>query len=259
MRLKDKVAIVTGAAQGIGLACAERFVSEGAKVLLTDLNAAELEASARSIGASFDVGDAAEKADVDRAVNKAIEEFGRIDILVSNAGQTGRLVDFLALTVDDFDTVLRTNLRSQFLFGQAVGRHMAERGGGGVIINMSSIVSILGASDQVPYATSKGGVNQLTKAMGIALAPYDVRVVAVGPGTILTEFARNAVLGNESSARMILSRTPLRRCGTPTEIANLVTFLASDEASYITGTTFYADGGRLALNYTVPVAEELSL
>jgi NAD(P)-dependent dehydrogenase (short-subunit alcohol dehydrogenase family) len=131
---------------------------------------------------------------------------------------------------------------------------MVSQGDGGAIVNMSSVNAVLAIPNQVPYVVSKGGINQLTKVMALALAPHGIRVNAIGPGTILTELARGAVLGNAEAERKILSRTPLGRMGEPEEVANVALFLASDAASYLTGQTIYPDGGRLALNYTVPVS-----
>jgi NAD(P)-dependent dehydrogenase (short-subunit alcohol dehydrogenase family) len=130
-----------------------------------------------------------------------------------------------------------------------------RQGGGGAIVNMSSVNAVLAIANQVPYVVSKGGINQLTKVMAVALAPHGIRVNAIGPGTILTELARGAVLGNAEAERRILSRTPLGRLGEPDEVAQVALFLASAESSYLTGQAIYPDGGRLALNYTVPVRD----
>jgi NAD(P)-dependent dehydrogenase (short-subunit alcohol dehydrogenase family) len=259
MRLEDKVALVTGAGQGIGLACAQAFAHEGARVVLADVNeatarrgAAQLQADgAQAIAIACDVS---RKKDVERAVAAAVEKFGRLDILVANAGIV-HAASFLELEEADFDRVLAVNLKGVFLAGQAAARQMVKQGGGGAIVNMSSVNAILAIPDQVPYVVSKGGINQLTKVMALALAAHGIRVNGIGPGTILTELARTAVLGNAQAERKILSRTPLGRMGDPEEVAKVAVFLASDEASYVTGQTIYPDGGRLALNYTVPVAE----
>jgi glucose 1-dehydrogenase len=254
MRLKDKVAIVTGGAQGIGFACAKRFVAEGAKVMLADVNREKGAAAAQEIGnsACFTAADVGLKHDVDALVAATVEAFGRVDILLSNAGIT-HAAEFLDVAEEDFDRVLRVNLKSMFLCGQAAARQMVRQGEGGVVINMASVNSVIAIANQVPYAVSKGGVAQLTKVMAIGLAPKKIRVMAIGPGTILTEMAKKAVMGDESAMTKILSRTPLGRCGEPEEIAAVAAFLASDDASYLTGTTIYPDGGRLALNYTMPV------
>jgi NAD(P)-dependent dehydrogenase (short-subunit alcohol dehydrogenase family) len=254
MKLAQKVAIVTGASQGIGLACAQRLIQEGARVMLADVRS-EGAAAAAALGdaARFVEADVSRKADVDALLADTLEAFGRVDILVNNAGVT-HAADFLDLTEDDFDRVLRVNLKSMFLCSQAVARDMIKRQNG-CIINMSSVNAELTIPNQIPYVVSKGGVNQLTRVSAIGLAQYGIRVNAIGPGTILTELAKQAVLGSEQARHTILSRTPLGRCGEPEEIAAIAAFLASDDASYITGQTLYADGGRLALNYTVPVRE----
>ncbi|MFL6710843.1 MAG: SDR family NAD(P)-dependent oxidoreductase [Massilia sp.] len=254
MKLADQVAIVTGATQGIGLACAQRLIAEGARVMLVDIkhNGAEA-ATALGERARFFAADVSQKADVDAMIAHTLQEFGRIDILVNNAGVT-HAAEFLDLAEDDFDRVIRINLKSMFLCGQAAAREMVKQGKGS-IINMSSVNAQLAIPNQVPYVVSKGGVNQLTKVMAISLAPHGVRVNGIGPGTILTELAKKAVMASDEARHTILSRTPLGRCGEPEEIAALAAFLASDDASYMTGQTMYADGGRLALNYTVKVTE----
>ena len=252
MKLSEKVAIVTGATQGIGLACAQRMIAEGAKVMLVDIKP-EGEAAAKALGeqARFFAADVSQKADVDAMVAATLAAFGHIDILINNAGVT-HAANFLDLCEEDFDRVLRINLKSMFLCGQAVAREMVKQQSG-CIINMSSVNSELAIPDQVPYVVSKGGVNQLTKVMSLNLAPYGIRVNGIGPGTILTELAKQAVMASPESRNTILSRTPMGRCGEPEEVASIAAFLASDDASYMTGQTLYVDGGRLALNYTVPV------
>jgi glucose 1-dehydrogenase len=259
MRLAGKIALVTGAAQGIGLACARAFVREGAKVVLADTNAAEGRAAAQRLeaegaAARFVACDVRRKSEVDAAVADAVSAFGRLDILVANAGIV-HAADFLELDEADFDRVIAVNLKGAFLAGQAAARQMVRQGGGGAIVNMSSVNAVVAIPDQVPYVVSKGGINQLTRVMALSLARHAIRVNAIGPGTILTELAKTAVLGNPAAERKILSRTPLGRLGDPDEVARVAAFLASDDASYITGQTIYPDGGRLALNYTVPVPD----
>jgi NAD(P)-dependent dehydrogenase (short-subunit alcohol dehydrogenase family) len=265
MLLPGKVAIVTGAARGIGQACAVRLAREGAKVALCDVNAAAGERAAQAIQATGATaiavaGDVARPADVDSIIAATLQAFGRIDVLVNNAG----VVDdapFLDLTIEEFDRVLGINLRGAFLMGQAVARQMVktvnpaqakDRAAAGAIVNMSSINEKFALPDHVAYSISKGGISQLTKAMAIALAPLGIRVNAVGPGTIDTPLLEN-VVRDAAFRSKVLSRTPLGRFGRPEEIAAIVAWLASDEASYITGTTVFADGGRLPLNYVVPV------
>lgn len=257
MRLKDKVALVTGAASGIGRACASRFVREGAKVALIDIDAtrgrevaADLAREGVAIFLPCDVG---YKDQVDKTVDSVIATFGRIDILLSNAGIMRRF-EFLDLSEEDFDAVIRTNLKSVFLFGQKVGRHMAERRNG-VIINMSSTSVLMTMPTLSAYAASKGGISSLTRAMAIGLARYGIRVNAIGPGTILTELNRNTLLANVENRRNILSRTPLMRLGEGEDVAGVALFLATDDSAYVSGQTVYADGGRAGLNYTLPVPE----
>jgi len=259
MKLGNKVAIVTGAAHGIGLAIAERYVAEGARVVIADVDKTAGEAAARAIGANArfvatDVGDARQAENV---VAEACRAFSTLDILVNNAGIIHG-ADFLDLAEADFDRVLRVNLKGAFLVGQAAARWMVQEVKAGrppgAIINMSSINAAVAIPNHTPYCVSKGGVDQLTKVMALSLAPYGIRVNAIGPGSIMTDILK-AVATDQDAKRRILSRTPLGRIGEPGEIAAIAVFLASADASYITGETIYADGGRLALNYTVPVPD----
>ncbi|MDX8123452.1 SDR family oxidoreductase [Janthinobacterium sp. GMG2] len=254
MKLINKTAIVTGATQGIGLACATRLIAEGAQVMLVDIKEEGAQAAA-ALGpqAHFFCADVSQKADVDAMLKETLAQFGHIDILVNNAGVT-HAADFLDVCEDDFDRVMRINLKSMFLCGQAVAREMVKRNSG-CIINMSSVNAELAIPNQVPYVVSKGAINQLTKVMALNLAPHGVRVNGIGPGTILTELAKQAVLSSPEARHTILSRTPLGRCGEPEEVAGIAAFLASDDATYMTGQTIYVDGGRMALNYTVAVKE----
>lgn len=264
MTLENKVAIVTGGARGIGLAIAGRLASDGARVVIADIDEDGGSRAVEEVGAygavrfiRCDVGD---KADVDNLVAATVAAWGSIDILVNNAG-IAHGGDFLDVSEEDFDRVLRVNLKGMFLVGQSVARQMVrqiEAGGEpGAIVNMSSINAVVAITSQVSYSISKGGVNQLTKVMALALAPYDIRVNAVGPGTVNTDMAASVVRGGAARMR-VLSRTPLGRFGEANEIAAIVAFLACDEASYMTGQTIYADGGRLPLNYTVPLRESAS-
>ena len=256
MRLKDKVAIVTGAARGIGLAIAQRYVAEGARVTLADIDAAAGEVAARALGnARFLATDVGDAKSAENVVAETCRASGDLDILVNNAGIIHG-ADFLELAEADFDRVLRVNLKGAFLVGQAAARRMvAQVKAGkppGSIINISSINAVVAIANHTPYCVSKGGIDQLTKVMALSLATYGIRVNAIGPGSIMTDILK-AVATDKEAKRRILARTPLGRIGEPDEIASIAAFLASPEASYMTGETIYADGGRLALNYTVPV------
>ncbi|MDD7911887.1 SDR family oxidoreductase [Pseudovibrio exalbescens] len=259
MSLAGKTAVVTGAARGIGFAVAKRYVTDGVRVVLADHDekaGLAAEEQLREIGeATFVSCNVAERLDVRNLVAETLDAYGEIDILVNNAGivATG---SFLELKEDAFDNVLDVNIKGAFLCSQIVGQHMVERvengGKPGCIINMSSINSVVAIAEQVAYCVSKGALNQLTKASSLTLAPFGIRVNGIGPGSINTEMMA-AVNEDEAKRRRVMSRTPMARIGEPEEIAGIAAFLASDDASYITGQTIFADGGRLPLNYTVEV------
>jgi NAD(P)-dependent dehydrogenase (short-subunit alcohol dehydrogenase family) len=247
--LTGKVVIITGGAQGIGAACAQRFAREGAHVVLADVDDARGMALAKELKALYVHCDVGDKVDVDAMVQRAVAQHGRIDVLVNNAG-IFKAAAFLDVTEDDFDEVIRVNLKGAFLVAQAVAREMVKTGGGSVV-NMSSVNAVMAIPSIASYNMSKGAINQLTRAMALALADHGVRVNAVAPGTIATDLATKAVLTSEEAKARIMSRTPMRRLGTPDEIADVVAYLASDASSYLTGEIITADGGRMALNYTV--------
>lgn len=256
MRFAGKVVVITGGAQGIGRSTAERFLSEGARVVIADVNAERLTATAAEIGSPdllAVVTDVSEKQQVDALVAQAVAKFGRIDVMVNNAG-IAPVMDFLDVSPETFDRVIGVNLKGAFLGTQAAARAMIAQGQGGVIINMSSINSGLANPSVATYAISKGGMNQVTSTAAVAFAPHGIRVCGVGPGTIATEIIKGAFT-ERAGMHAILARTPMGRLGEPEEIAGVVAFLASDDASYITGETIYPDGGRRILNYTVPVKE----
>jgi glucose 1-dehydrogenase len=259
MKLSGKVAVVTGAARGIGRACAERFLEEGCKVVIADVDGGNLAKTAAELGHKDELRavpcDVAKRSDIDLLVATAVNEFGRLDIMVNNAG-VARNQDILEISEKDFDDVIAINLKGAFFGVQAAARQMIAQGGGGVIINMSSVNALLAIPTLATYAISKGGMKQLTSVAAVALAPHNIRVVAVGPGTILTDMVASAIFNSEAARQSVLSRTPVGRGGEPSEVASVVAFLASDDASYITGQTIYPDGGRLVLNYTVPVKEK---
>ena len=242
--------IVTGGSQGIGEACARRFAREGAHVVIADIADGPGQALASELGALYLHCDVGNKSEVDALVAGAMQVHGRIDVLVNNAG-IFRAAEFLDVSEADFDAVLRVNLKGAFLVGQAVAREMAKASRG-AIVNMSSVNAVLAIPTISSYNVSKGGINQLTRVMALALVDKGIRVNAVAPGTIATDLAARAVLTSEDAKARIMSRTPMRRLGQPAEVADVVAWLASDAASYVTGEIVVIDGGRMALNYTVP-------
>ncbi|HQX60864.1 MAG TPA: SDR family oxidoreductase [Burkholderiaceae bacterium] len=246
-----RVVVITGAAQGIGEACARRFAGEGAKVVIADVDVQRGQALATELAADFVACDVGDKAQVDALVVQTVQKHQRIDVLVNNAGIL-RGADFLDISEADFDTVMRVNIKGAFLMGQAVARVMVAQGGGNVV-NMSSVNATLTIPTIASYNISKGGINQLTRVMALALADNGIRVNAVAPGTIATEMAVKAVLATEEARVRVMSRTPMKRLGEPSEIADVVAWLASDAASYVTGEIVVVDGGRMTLNYTVAV------
>jgi NAD(P)-dependent dehydrogenase (short-subunit alcohol dehydrogenase family) len=254
--LGEKVCLITGGAQGIGEACARLFLEQGAKVVIVDVDKEKGQALASQLQQQgheilFLASDVGNKVEVDAVIAQVLAQHGRLDVLVSNAG-IFKAAPFLEVSESDFDEVLRVNLKGAFLVGQAAARVMKEKGGG-AIVHMSSVNAVMAIPEIASYNVSKGGLNQLTRAMALALADDGIRVNAVAPGTIATELASKAVLTSDDARNKILGRTPMKRLGNPAEVAHVVAFLASDAASYITGEVITVDGGRMALNYTVKI------
>ena len=257
MKLKNRIAIITGAARGIGLACAERFVAEGAKVIIADVLDEIGKAEAKRLGATYMHCDVSKSSDVNATVVATIKQHGAVDILLNNAA-INISGDFLDMSEADFDKVIGINLKGSFLMLQACAREMVKQvmagKPAGSIINMSSVNDTLAIPAIVSYCVAKGGVSQLTRATSIYLAPHGIRVNAIGPGSIMTDMLKGVVNDKATMAR-VMSRAPMGRVGEPSEIASIAVFLASEDASYVTGQTIYADGGRMPLNYTMPVNE----
>lgn len=247
MRMKEKIVLVTGGAAGIGRATAQRFVEEGAVVIICDLNETAGEQTAAELGVAFYRVNVASQTEVQTWVAEVIDRYGRIDVLINNAGivRDGQLVKFKdgelvgKMAEADFDLVIGVNLKGVFNCTQSVAPHMVRQGGG-VILNASSVVGLDGNFGQTNYVASKAGVIGMTKVWARELGKYGIRVNAVAPGFTATEIL--SAMPEKIIAGM-KARTPLGRIGEPRDIANAYLFLASDEASFITGETLRVDGG----------------
>jgi len=247
-RFDDRVVLVTGAARGIGAATATRFAHEGARVAVLDLDAEAAVATAESLGATTATGVGCDVADgeaVASAVRRVVEELGGLHILVNNAGVTRDNLLF-KMSESDWDTVMNVHLRGAFLMSKAASTFFVDQRYG-KIVSLSS-VSALGNRGQANYAAAKMGIQGFTRTLAIELGPYGINVNAVAPGFIVTEMtdetARRVGASPEEFRQGIADVTPVRRVGQPADVASAVTFLASDEASFITGQTLYVDGGR---------------
>lgn len=244
MRLENKVAIITGGGRGIGEATAIRFAEEGAKVVVADMNQESIDAVVEKIKA---MGKAAigvvvnvtETASVNAMMQKTLESFGRLDCIVNNAGITAD-AQLLKMTEEQFDRVIDVNLKGVYNCGQAAAKIMAEQGEGGVILNATSVVGLYGNFGQTNYAATKWGVIGMTKTWAKELGRKKIRANAVAPGFILTPMTEKMP---EKVLDMMKEKSTLQRLGTPEDIANAYLFLASEEASFITGAVLSVDGG----------------
>jgi NAD(P)-dependent dehydrogenase (short-subunit alcohol dehydrogenase family) len=261
----ERVVIVTGGAKGIGLACARRFSRDGALVVVADVDEEAGVEAARELGAEANEAlfircDVSDRLDVRNLMAETLSGFGRVDVLVNNAGVVAP-GDVFDLAEDEFDRVMATNLKGAFLCGQAVARQMKEQietqsvrieevRRRYAIVNMSSVNSVTAIAEHLAYNVSKGGLNQLTRAMALGLAPLGVRVNAVAPGSVNTDVLR-LVVNDPVRLKALISRTPMGRVADTDEIASVVAFLASSDASYMTGEIVFVDGGRMALNMTM--------
>ena len=252
-RLKDKIALITGGAAGIGLETARLFLKEGARVALVDLRAEDLKKAAESLGSS-DVltvaADVSSPEDAARYVRETVERFGRIDIFFNNAGIEGKVAPLTEQKIEDFDRVIAVNVRGPFLGLQNVLPVMIEQKSGS-IINMSSIAGLRGSPNVAPYITSKHAVVGLTRAAAAEAAAANVRVNSIHPSPVNTRMMRSLEDGfspghGEEIKNQLASTIPLGRYGESSDIANLVLFLASDESAFITGAQYPVDGGMAA-------------
>ena len=241
-RFVDKVAIVTGAAHGIGAAIARRLAAEGARVLIADADDAQAAMTAQEICSDGGISEAwhcdvGDRSSVAQAVSRAVAAWGRLDILVSNAGITDR-APFLEMDDELWERVLKTNLYGAFYAGQYAARQMVAQGDGGRIVHVASNSGIFGGRGRAAYGASKAGLINLTQTMAIELAEHGILVNAVAPGATKTR-----VTSGDTPPDTVMARMPLRRYGRPEEIAAVAAFLASDECSFTTGHVYSSDGG----------------
>ncbi len=247
MRLEGKVALVTGASSGIGCGIARRFAAEGAHVAVNYLPGGTREAESQALVAALLTpglavpGDVSRRADVERMVADTVSRFGRLDIAVNNAGIEIRK-PFLECSDEEWSRVLSVNLFGAFLVSQIAARRMVEQGGGGKLINVSSVHEDIPFPEYTAYCASKGGMRMLMRNLAMELAPHRINVNNIAPGAIATPI-NQAVLDNPKAREEAVGEIPWGRFGTPEEVAAVAVFLASSESEYVTGSTYYVDGG----------------
>ncbi len=249
-RLRDKVAIVTGAATGIGRACAIRLAAEGAAVAVNYVTqpdkAQETVSQAQRNGGGKVVaiqGDVSKEEDVKKLVEETVRQLGRVDIMVNNAG-IEKEVPFLEMPLHEFDHIIAVDLRGPWLCSQEAAKRMVSQGGGGRIINISSVHEDLPMPTNAPYCAAKGGLRMLMRTISVELAPHKITVNNIAPGAIDTPLDKETK-EDPKKHKALLEEIPLDRMGQPEEIAGLCAFLASDEAAYVTGSTYVMDGGMM--------------
>jgi glucose 1-dehydrogenase len=248
MRLKDKVALITGAGSGIGRAIAERFAAEGARVVVNyrphgkhgggEVVDAITKAGGKALAVAAEVN---ERASVEDMVRQIVEKFGRLDIAVSNAGVEIQK-PFLEVTDDEWNKVLNVNLYGSFVVSQVAARQMVKQGNGGKLIFISSVHEDAPFANYTAYCASKGGIRMMMRNLALELAPHKINANNIAPGAIATPI-NQAVLQDKEAMKNALSEIPWGRFGKPEEVASVALFLASDEAEYVTGSTYYIDGG----------------
>jgi NAD(P)-dependent dehydrogenase (short-subunit alcohol dehydrogenase family) len=252
-RLRDKVAVVTGGGSGIGLATAKRFAAEGARVVIADMDVTAGAAAAEAVDGGFVRTDVADKGDVDALFDRVSAEWGSVDIAFNNAGISPADDDSIETTeLDAWDRVQLVNLTSVYLCCRAALRHMVPQGSGS-IINTASFVAVLGsATSQISYTASKGGVLALSRELGVQYARQGIRVNALCPGPVNTPLLRELFAKDPERAARRLVHVPVGRFAEAEELAAAVAFLASDDASFITASTFLVDGG-ISSAYVTPL------
>jgi glucose 1-dehydrogenase len=251
-RYNNKIALVTGSNQGIGAACAVKLAQQGADLIIHGLerneSAEDILEKIKALGrrAVFLEADLSQARNAVKLVNDAIAAYGALDILVNNAGMEKRQ-DFTDITEDDYDQIMNVNLKSVFFATQAFVKHCRSAEKPGVIVNMSSVHEEIVFPHFAAYCVSKGGLKMLTRNLATELAPYQIRINNIAPGAIATPI-NQSLLNNKEQLEQVLQNIPLRKLGQPEDVANLLAFLASNEASYVTGSTYFIDGG-LTYNY----------